>query len=183
MTQNSRLVWPGLAGGRAVSLAWAALVAGRFRFSLMQAAPFSGGDTLQLFEHPGEMGGIEIARPLGHLADAQSRVVHQPFGLANAYRIQQIVEGLIQALVEQLGQAPPADIAVVGHVLEGRPLGAVPCDIGLSLADQKAAGVLAPRLGIRIRLRRQTVQHAGHVLQRHSQLVHFGGLEQKPDHA
>ena len=75
-------------------------------FPAVEVAPLSGGYSLQLFEHPGEMGGIGIAHPLGHLADTQSRVLHEFLGLTHPHGVEQVVKGLAQVAVEQLGQVP-----------------------------------------------------------------------------
>ena len=130
------------------------------------------------------MGRIRVPHPLGHLADAQGRGGHQPLGLADAHRVELVVKGLPQVLVEQLAQVPLAHVAVVGHVLEGDALGEVLRDVALGPADQEAVGVLLPRRGRgRLPLRGQAVQHAGHIRQGLVELVHLGGLEEKPGHA
>lgn len=65
----------------------------------MEVTPLSGGHPLQFFEYPGEVGGIGVAHPLGHLADARRRVGHQPLGLADPLGVEQVIEGLAQVLV------------------------------------------------------------------------------------
>ena len=76
-------------------------------------------------------------------------------------------------LIQQFGQVPLADVAVVCHLLEGEPLGAVLHNIGMGPADQEAVGVLSPFRRLRLRRGRQPVQHVGHVLQGLVQLLRF----------
>ena len=122
------------------------------------------------------MGGVGIAHLFGHLADAQGRIGHQLFGALDAYKVKQIIECLPQMLVQQLGQVPLADIAVVGHIQEGQALIVVFSDVRLGLTDQKAVGIFGLRRRFGLLGGGEGVQDACHILQRLVQLLHFRGL-------
>lgn len=80
-------------------------------------AVFVGADALDLFERAGEVPAVGVADKLGDLADLEAGIRKQFSGPANADVGQKVVKALVRVAVDELGQAPLRDVAVVRHVL------------------------------------------------------------------